>query len=381
MLSVAIRQARRPVLRRAGSIRAPITSQWSRGYAKDRRSRHNHKADSTFKSNHQQGQPPKRNDAPRSNEPVAFHIRDTSKPQNPELSRAPRGLNEDLLSDSDVTASRGKEAIKSGEKHPGPRTESQPAAFDPSGVDENAETPDTTRPLPDLTQGIPSTLEYEGTQSQKGASLVGLNLTEDPAQPATGGGRDGGDLPKSAYVSSLERRRQRLVRYMLVSLALMAVTGSVYLGRNWDTEEEEKQFIEAPSGWGFGLFYRRAKARLNALTDWFTEPAFPKLLPDPDPQWARTHTLVISLEDMLLHSEWSREHGWRMAKRPGVDYFLRYLSQYYELVIWSSVPWAIGDPIVRKFDPFRIVTWPLFREATRYVNGDHVKVSSVSIST
>jgi mitochondrial import inner membrane translocase subunit TIM50 len=82
----------------------------------------------------------------------------------------------------------------------------------------------------------------------------------------------------------------------------------------------------------------------------------------------------------LIHSEWSREHGWRMAKRPGVDYFLRYLSQYYELVIFTSQPWAIAEPVIRKLDPYHIVTWPLFREATLYENGEYVKVISSVIS-
>lgn len=31
-----------------------------------------------------------------------------------------------------------------------------------------------------------------------------------------------------------------------------------------------------------------------------------------------------------------RQHGWRVAKRPGVDYFLAYLSQFYEIVIFTS---------------------------------------------
>ncbi|CRK40037.1 hypothetical protein BN1723_015650, partial [Verticillium longisporum] len=71
--------------------------------------------------------------------------------------------------------------------------------------------------------------------------------------------------------------------------------------------------------------------------------------------------------------EWSREHGWRVAKRPGVDYFLRYLSQYYELVLFTSVPFAIGEPLVRKLDPFRFIMWPLYREATKYNDGEIVK--------
>ena len=33
-----------------------------------------------------------------------------------------------------------------------------------------------------------------------------------------------------------------------------------------------------------------------------------------------------------------REHGWRTAKRPGVDYFLAYMSQFYEIVIFTTQP-------------------------------------------
>ena len=29
-------------------------------------------------------------------------------------------------------------------------------------------------------------------------------------------------------------------------------------------------------------------------------------------------------------------NGWRTAKRPGVDYFLAYLSQFYEIVIFTE---------------------------------------------
>jgi hypothetical protein len=31
-----------------------------------------------------------------------------------------------------------------------------------------------------------------------------------------------------------------------------------------------------------------------------------------------------------------RQHGWRTAKRPGVDYFIAYLSQFYEVVIFTT---------------------------------------------
>ena len=226
--------------------------------------------------------------------------------------------------------------------------------------------------LPDLTRGIPSTLDSElgASSSSAQSDSASLNITEDPSN----GGRGEDNLPKSAYISSVERRRNKMANWLYVSFFGLSVVGTIYLGRNWETLEEEAKHPDAPSGWGFGLFYNRASARLGDMLDYYNEPAFPKLLPNSDPAVDPPYTLVLSLEDLLVHSEWSREHGWRMAKRPGVDYFLRYLSQYYELVIFTSVPSMVGDPIIRKLDPFRIVRWPLFREATRYKNGEYIKV-------
>ncbi|KAL8708356.1 MAG: hypothetical protein Q9220_006736 [cf. Caloplaca sp. 1 TL-2023] len=255
-----------------------------------------------------------------------------------------------------------------------------PQATSPSAVDpaqaqaQSRQQPQ--EPLPDLTQGIPSTLESELAEAEKASqsSPSDLNVAEDPASASSAGGRRGGEgLPRSANITSMERRRNRFANYMYALLFSFATVGTIYLGRNWESREEEAKHPNAPSGWGFGLFYNRASARLADMLDFYNAPAFQKLLPDPDPAWERPYTLVLSLEDLLVHSEWSREYGWRMAKRPGVDYFLRYLSQYYELVIFTSLPSMTGDPIIRKLDPYRVVMWPLFREATRYKNGEYIK--------
>lgn len=232
--------------------------------------------------------------------------------------------------------------------------------------------PEYTGPLPDLTQGIPSTLEFEAIERARRSEGSELNVTENPSQP---GGRPRGELPASAYVSSSEKKRLRVANYMYAAFAAFTAATYTYLGRNWESEEEEKAHPDAPSGWSFILMWARAKARLGDQLSYYHEPAFRKLLPDPDSSFERPYTLILSLEDLLIHSEWTREHGWRMAKRPGVDYFLRYLSQYYELVIFTSQPWAIAEPVLKKLDPYHIVTWPLFREATMYKNGEYVKVS------
>ncbi|BDD64244.1 mitochondrial inner membrane protein required for protein import [Monascus purpureus] len=253
------------------------------------------------------------------------------------------------------------------------QAESDTTAQPKKEAQEQTEPAPPKNPLPDLTQGIPSTLEAELEASRP--KKRPLNLTEDPSQADEyqDAGNGGGDIPKDAYVSSLDRKRARMANITYALFLLAGVGTTVYFGRNWDTEEEAHAHPDAPSGWGLKLFYNRIKARLNDFTSYYKDPAFPKLLPDEDPQFRQPYTLVLSLEDLLVHSEWTREHGWRLAKRPGVDYFLRYLNQYYELVLFTSVPSMMADQVLRKLDPYRIIRWPLFREATKYKDGEYIK--------
>jgi mitochondrial import inner membrane translocase subunit TIM50 len=264
---------------------------------------------------------------------------------------------------------------------PVPPSDPNPQSSQTIDVDSSSpETPGKIK-LPDLRQGIPSTFEAEYLKNESGKRSTEIthepDITDqeagaDGARSGGGGGR--GDIPKGAYETSIDRRRAAVARYFYIAWALMMIGGSVYYGRNWDTEEEERAHPDAPSGWGPSLMYNRIKTRVNEYLGYYTEPTFPKLLPTVKDQNIPPYTLVISLEDMLVHSEWSREHGWRTAKRPGADFFLLYLSQYYELCLFTSVQFAMADPIVKKLDPYHIIMWPLFREATRYENGDYVKV-------
>lgn len=233
------------------------------------------------------------------------------------------------------------------------------------------------QPLPDLTQGIPSTLDAElhEARSRRSASASSLNITEDPSEstPSTGG-RGAEGLPKSAYISTHEKKKNNIIKYVYLITFGGLIGYTIYLGRDWESEEEAHKHPEAPSGWGVMLFYNRVKARLSATLDYYNEPAFPKLLPKHDPNIQPPMCLVLSLDDLLVHQEWTRERGWRIAKRPGVDYFLRYLSQYYELVLFTTQPSSMADQVIRKLDPYRIIQWPLFREATLYKDGGYIKV-------
>ena len=85
------------------------------------------------------------------------------------------------------------------------------------------------------------------------------------------------------------------------------------------------------------------------------------------------HTLVLDLEQTLVGSTWDRKYGWRHAKRPGVDKFLRDLAQYYEIVLYSPSHEGLAAPVVDALDKEGCIMHRLYREATHFHNGVHVK--------
>ncbi|PRT52868.1 Mitochondrial import inner membrane translocase subunit TIM50 [Wickerhamiella sorbophila] len=173
--------------------------------------------------------------------------------------------------------------------------------------------------------------------------------------------------------STMENRTRRNNYFYLVSgFSILAALG--YSARPLD-ENEAKHNPDVPNDWAPGSIWQRIKGRIGGTFDYFNDPAFEKLLPDPLPApYGRPMTLVLALDDFLVKSEWTREHGWRTAKRPGVDYFLGYLAQYYEVVIFSSKYQAFDQEIILKLDPYRAsISYSLFREASRFKDGKVIK--------
>ncbi|CEG36520.1 mitochondrial import inner membrane translocase subunit tim50 [Plasmopara halstedii] len=162
-----------------------------------------------------------------------------------------------------------------------------------------------------------------------------------------------------------------------ISFAVLAgsISGSILW--HFVLDDKMKNRITDTLGSTFlGDIYTYIAKKVEEAVKPFTDPSRQKLLPDwPIPQVPAdtppVPVLVLDLEDTLVHSEWSRKHGWRHAKRPGVDEFLETLCQYYEIVIFSQNYGA--EEIVQKLDPKQCALHILSRDATRYLNGAHVK--------
>ncbi|XP_057733546.1 mitochondrial import inner membrane translocase subunit TIM50 [Arachis stenosperma] len=106
----------------------------------------------------------------------------------------------------------------------------------------------------------------------------------------------------------------------------------------------------------------------------YTEPHAEKLLPDLSPQEQHAFTLVLDLNETLIHYMWTRETGWQTFKRPGVDAFLEHLSKYYEIVVYSDEQNTFVDPVVERLNnPRPTIRFALARTATKYQDGKHFR--------
>ncbi|KAF8058619.1 HAD-like protein [Lyophyllum atratum] len=190
----------------------------------------------------------------------------------------------------------------------------------------------------------------------------------DPTEQQRTGARS-----SKGSLSSAERKRRNTGRLALALLAVAFGVNTVYMGREWEEDElkaKKMTMEQAPSTW-----LGRTKERFTDLFDYFNKPAWPELLPPAyPPPHQKPYTLLISIDDLLVTSTWDRQHGWRTAKRPGVDYFLAYISQFYEVVVFTTQNYYTAGPILDKLDRFNFyITHRLFREATRSINGKIVK--------
>lgn len=79
------------------------------------------------------------------------------------------------------------------------------------------------------------------------------------------------------------------------------------------------------------------------------------------PRCRHVRTVVLDLDDMLVHSDWTRGRGWRTFKRPGADDFLRQLVSHFELVVYTSQLPTYADPILDRLDPHRFIQFRLYR--------------------
>ncbi|PVU96928.1 hypothetical protein BB561_000874 [Smittium simulii] len=210
--------------------------------------------------------------------------------------------------------------------------------------------------------GIPNEAPEHPGNAQSDASFD--NMTAAERRKAR---RERSTLPREDNKTSTSKK------VMFYGLAFGLFVSSLgYFGQPYDSEELEKGMSDDETDGAITQIFKRMYNRSVDSKKFFSEPASTKLLPDLLPNQP-AYTLVLSLDDLLVKATWDKQYGWRIAKRPHLDAFLAYMSSLYEIVIFSDQPSYITEPILEKLDPFGYITYKLYKEQTRHVDGKNIK--------
>lgn len=175
--------------------------------------------------------------------------------------------------------------------------------------------------------------------------------------------------------STIDKKKEMYSKLFWYSFLSANLAFLAYMARDYDPVEEAELYVESENGYSPSLIIGRLRKRLLGVSDVFSEPAFNDLLPPKQTGvYSPPYTLVLELDDFLIHSAWNYKKGWQTAKRPGLDYFLGYLSQYYEIVIFSRSSMAFAENTVAKLDPYHaFISYSLFKEVCRSKDGKLIK--------
>ncbi|PIK54748.1 putative mitochondrial import inner membrane translocase subunit TIM50 [Apostichopus japonicus] len=180
-----------------------------------------------------------------------------------------------------------------------------------------------------------------------------------------------------------KERKQKFAKYQRWAMYL---TGTMLAGISLLTvyelgeprKDENGQIIpdEFENDFVVAAYIKRAFKEMRNYRTMIVEPSAEKLLPDPltEPYYQPPYTLVLEMTNVLVHPEWTYSNGWRFKKRPGVDYFLQQVGPpLFEIVIYTSEQGFTAFPLLDSLDPKGYIMYRLFRDATKYVDGHHVK--------
>ncbi|XP_046402331.1 mitochondrial import inner membrane translocase subunit TIM50-C-like [Ischnura elegans] len=123
-------------------------------------------------------------------------------------------------------------------------------------------------------------------------------------------------------------------------------------------------------------YFLRMLQEINYYKKMIRDPSRDKLLPDPleEPYYQPPYTLVLEMTGLLVHPDWTYQTGWRFKKRPAVDFFLSQVAPpLFEVVVYTAELGFTAFPILDALDPNGCIAYRLVRDATRYVDGHHIK--------
>ncbi|CAH1791266.1 unnamed protein product, partial [Owenia fusiformis] len=223
---------------------------------------------------------------------------------------------------------------------------------------------------------------YSGTKSQSG-SLTDDILKQKFTQESSKDSPENDE--KQSKKGSKGKRFENWTGKNAWKLGLVFMSGwsimtGGYMFYLWGSPKRDEngqiiqdEFMKLPT---MEQYFRRAINEFEFFKKMIKEPTSEKLLPDPlkEPYYQPPYTLVLEMTGVLVHPDWTLNTGWRFQKRPGVAYFLQQVGPpLFEVVIYTAENGFTAFPIIDGLDQEGYIMYRLFRDATRYMDGHHVK--------
>jgi len=216
-------------------------------------------------------------------------------------------------------------------------------------------------------------------------SLKGIGIADDVLKKPNEGNNE--EQVKSVLDEDDEEKRRkedeaswRTLKYSMIFMGVTTAGLAGFLVGSWgapDIDEDGNVVYDQFSDKQIVIQYlmRSWNAVMN-YSQMIRDPSRDKLLPDPlkEPYIQPPYTLVLEMTGVLVHPDWTYQTGWRFKKRPGIDFFLSQVGPpTFEVVIYTAEQAFTAFPIIDALDPNGYIMYRLFRDATRYEDGHHIK--------
>eukprot|EP01053_Blabericola_migrator_P004513 Blabericola_migrator_1__4512@NODE_2404_length_2816_cov_136_219716_g1507_i0_p2_GENE_NODE_2404_length_2816_cov_136_219716_g1507_i0NODE_2404_length_2816_cov_136_219716_g1507_i0_p2_ORF_typecomplete_len348_score22_07NIF/PF03031_18/1_1e49_NODE_2404_length_2816_cov_136_219716_g1507_i012292272 len=214
-----------------------------------------------------------------------------------------------------------------------------------------------------------------------------LLINQDASRPSrnVGGGR--------SHRQSQNTNRKSRERHRYKSRDSASLRGNDEDITHSDTSNDHseagghKLVTQVPKDTRLALFPQLAEEDLQDLLRLHEQFKGPLLGPQR-PSERGKKTLVLDLDETLVHSSFqpvalaafvipveieSLTYEIYVAKRPGVDEFLSFCTELYEVVIFTASVGKYAGPLLDKIDPEKRCPWRLYRDACLLWQGNYIK--------
>jgi TFIIF-interacting CTD phosphatase-like protein len=104
-----------------------------------------------------------------------------------------------------------------------------------------------------------------------------------------------------------------------------------------------------------------------------------QLLPDTEPELSTAPTLVLDLDETLIHTVVDPVRNVATThERPGLRRFLKSAAERFEIVIFTAGLQQHASPLIDKLDPEGLVKHRLYRQHTRRIENHSIMIKDLA---